>query len=49
MRYSRRIALPAPGLVLPTAALTAEQAADRVVELVMSRADYGTSPNSAAR
>ncbi len=39
----------APDLVLRTAALTAEHAADRVVELVMSRGDYETSPNSAAR
>jgi bifunctional enzyme CysN/CysC len=38
-----------PDLVLRTVELTAEQAADRVVELVMSRADCGTSPNSAAR
>jgi bifunctional enzyme CysN/CysC len=38
-----------PALVLRTAELTAEQAADRVVELVMNRADCGTSPNSAAR
>ena len=38
-----------PDLVLHTAELTAEQAADRVVELVISREDYGTSPNSAAR
>ena len=39
----------APDLVLRTVELTAEQAADRIVELVMSRADCGTSPNSAAR
>jgi bifunctional enzyme CysN/CysC len=38
-----------PDLVLRTAELTAEQAADRVVELVMGHADYGTSPNSAGR
>ena len=36
-------------LVLHTAELTAEQAADRVVELVMRRGDCGTSPNSATR
>jgi adenylylsulfate kinase-like enzyme len=37
-----------PELVLRTAELTAEQAADRVVELVISRGDCGTSPSSAA-
>jgi bifunctional enzyme CysN/CysC len=36
-----------PDLVLRTTELTAEQAADRIVELVMRRAGYGTSPNSA--
>src|SRR5215204_2150627 len=39
----------APDLVLRTVELTAEQAADQVVELVMSRADCGTSLNSVAR
>jgi bifunctional enzyme CysN/CysC len=38
-----------PDLVLRTVELTAEQAADRVVELVMSRGECGTSPNSAGR
>jgi len=38
-----------PDLVLRTVELTAEQAADRVVELVMGRGDCGTSPNSATR
>ena len=36
-----------PDLVLRTVEVTAEQAADRVVELVMQRAGYGASPNSA--
>lgn len=39
----------APDLLLRTVELTAQQAADRIVELVMSRAEYGTSPNSAGR